>query len=81
MRALLENEWTIFGIALVASVLTAVLTFTAANAVLVFLVSAVALATLASVVGGATEQLGNYMGPGATCQSYSSVSSLCRPDW
>ena len=62
MRALLKNEWTIFVIALVASLLTAILTFTAANVVLVFLVSAVALATLASVVGQATEQLGNYMG-------------------
>ncbi len=76
MRALLKNEWTIFGIALLASILAAILTFAAANAVLVFLVSAVALATLASVVGQATEQLGNYMGPGATGVLQSAIGNL-----
>jgi Ca2+:H+ antiporter len=76
MRALLKNEWTIFGIALFASILTAILTFTAANAVLIFLVSAVALAILASVVGQATEHLGNYMGPGATGVLQSAIGNL-----
>ena len=76
MRALLKNEWTIFGFALAASLLTAILTFTAANSVLVFLVSAVSLATLASVVGQATEQLGNYMGPGATGVLQSAIGNL-----
>ena len=76
MRALLKNEWTIFGIALAASVLTAILTFTMANVVVVFLVSAVALATLATVVGQATEQLGNYMGPGATGVLQSAIGNL-----
>jgi Ca2+:H+ antiporter len=76
VRALLKNEWTIFIIALVASILTAILTFTAANAVLVFLISAIALATLASVVGQATEQLGNYMGPGATGVLQSAIGNL-----
>ena len=76
MRALLKNEWTIFGIALAASVLTAILTFTTANVVVVFLVSAVALATLATVVGQATEQLGNYMGPGATGVLQSAIGNL-----
>ena len=76
MRALLKNEWTIFGIALIASILAAILTFAAANAVVIFLVSAVALATLASVVGQATEQLGNYMGPGATGGLQSAIGNL-----
>jgi len=76
MGAWLKNEWNIFIIALAASVLTAILTFTAANAVLVFFISAVALATLASVVGGATEQLGNYMGPGATGVLQSAIGNL-----
>ena len=66
MSALLKNEWTTFAAAVVASVLTAVLTITRASSVVVFLISAVALAILAMVVGQATEQLGNYMGPGAT---------------
>jgi len=66
MRALLKNEWTIIFFALVASILTAILTFTHANAVLTFSLGAISLATLAIVVGGATEQLGNFLGPGAT---------------
>lgn len=76
MRALFKNEWTIFGFALAASILTAILTFAVANAVLVFLISAIALATLATVVGQATEQLGNYMGPGATGVLQSAIGNL-----
>lgn len=76
MSGLLKNEWTIFVTALIASILTAVLTFVGANPVLVFLISAVSLATLASVVGQATEQLGNYMGPGATGIIQASVASM-----
>jgi Ca2+:H+ antiporter len=76
IRNLLKNEWTTFFVALVASVFTAVLIFAHANAVLTFIVSAVALATLASVVGEATEQLGNYMGPGATGVLQSAIGNL-----
>ncbi len=76
MSNLLKNEWTIFGIALAASILTAILTFASTDAVVIFLVSAVALATLASVVGQATEQLGNYMGPGATGVLQSAIGNL-----
>src|SRR5829696_3285688 len=76
MSNLLKNEWTIFVIALIASILTGVLTFAGTNAVLVFLISAVALATLATVVGHATEQLGNYLGPGPTGVLQASVASM-----
>ena len=76
MSTLLKNEWTIFVVALIASILTGVLTFAGANAVLVFLISAVALATLATVVGHATEQLGNYLGPGPTGVLQASVASM-----
>ena len=76
MSALLKNEWTIFIAALTASLLTAVLTFARASAVFVFLVSAIALAVLAMVVGQATEQLGNYMGPGATGILQASIASM-----
>lgn len=76
MSNLLKNEWTIFGVALAASILAAILTFASVNAVVVFVVSAVALATLASVVGQATEQLGNYMGPGATGVLQSAIGNL-----
>ncbi len=76
MSGLLKKEWTIFVVALVASILTAVLTFTGVSPTFVFLVSAIALATLASVVGQSTEQIGNYLGPGPTGILQASVASL-----
>jgi Ca2+:H+ antiporter len=76
MRVLLKNEWTIPGLALAASILTAVLSFTRIGAAVVFLVSAIALASLAMVVGQATEQLGNYLGPGATGVLQASIASM-----
>lgn len=76
MRALLENEWTIIVIAFIASILTGVLTLTGANTVLAFVISAVALAILATVVGQATEQLGNYLGPGAAGIVQASIASM-----
>ena len=76
MSALLKNEWTRFLAALAASILTAVLTFTHASSGSIFLISALALAILAMVVGQATEQLGNYMGPGATGIMQASIASM-----
>jgi Ca2+:H+ antiporter len=76
MSRLLKSEWTVFVVALVAAILTAALTFLHANAVLIFLVSAIALAMLASLVGQATEQLGNYLGPGPTGILQASVASM-----
>ena len=76
MQKLLKNEWTTFVGAMLASILTWVLTATHANSVLTFVVSAVALATLATVVGHATEQLGNYLGPGATGILQAAVGNL-----
>src|SRR5512147_311794 len=76
MRTLLKSEWTIVVIAFLASLLTGVLTLTGANTVLAFVISAVALATLATVVGQATEQLGNYLGPGATGIVQASIASM-----
>ena len=76
MSALRKNGWTTFAAALAASILTAILTFTRTGAVVVFLISAMALAILAMVVGQATEQLGNYMGPGATGILQASIASM-----
>ena len=76
MRALLENEWMNFIIALVAGMLTAVFRFTHLNAALTFLFSAISLAVLALVVGQATEQLGNYLGPGATGIVQATIASM-----
>lgn len=61
---------------MLASILTGVLISTHANTVLTFIVSAVALATLAIVVGHATEQLGNYLGPGPTGVLQSAIGNL-----
>jgi Ca2+:H+ antiporter len=76
MQKLLKNEWTTFAGAMLASILTWILTATHANSVLTFVISAVALATLATVVGHATEQLGNYLGPGATGILQAAVGNL-----
>jgi len=76
MQKLLKNEWTTFAGAMLVSILTGILISIHANSVLTFIISAVALATLATVVGHATEQLGNYMGPGATDVLQSAIGNL-----
>jgi Ca2+:H+ antiporter len=52
--------------AVVASLAAGAVTLVKANPILAFAVSAIALALLATVVGTATEQLGEHLGPGAT---------------
>lgn len=54
------------GLAVTISVAAGVLSAISAGPVLTFVVSAAALALLATVVGSATENLGNRLGPGAT---------------
>ena len=76
MQNLLKNEWTIFIGAMLASAVTGLLISTHANSVVTFIISAVALATLATVVGHATEQLGSYLGPGATGVLQSAIGNL-----
>ena len=76
MRALLQNDWTSFVVALSAAILTAIFRFTHLNAALIFLFSAISLAVLALVVGQATEQLGNFLGPGATGIIQASIASM-----
>ena len=76
MRALIENEWLPFIIALVAGILTAMFRFAQLNAALTFLFSAISLAILAIVVGQATEQLGTFLGPGATGIIQASIASM-----
>lgn len=63
-------------IALVASILAAVLTRLHINPVLLFVVCGVALAMLAATVGQATEQLGGKLGPGATGVLQSALGNL-----
>src|SRR5690349_25022599 len=63
-------------IALVASVVSGILTAAGANAILTFVVAAAALATLAALVGEATEQFGAYLGAGATGVLQSALGNL-----
>jgi Ca2+:H+ antiporter len=63
-------------VAVVATVLSGILTVVGASSVLTFLVSAIALAALASLVGDGTEQLGTRLGPGATGVLQSGLGNL-----
>jgi Ca2+:H+ antiporter len=76
MAALTRNQRLTLMVALFAGVLTGVLTAIAADPVVVFIVSGVGLASLASVVGMATEQLGERLGPGATGVLQSALGNL-----
>lgn len=63
-------------VAVVASLLSGLLTALHASSVLTFLASAVALAALASLVGDGTDQLGERLGPGATGVLQSGLGNL-----
>ena len=76
MRSLIESEWLNFGIALVAGILTAIFRFAHLSPSLTFFFSAISLAVLALVVGQATEQLGNFLGPAATGIIQASIASM-----
>lgn len=64
------------GLAVALSMTAGVLSATSAGPVLTFVVSAAALALLATVVGSATENLGNRLGPGATGVLQSALGNL-----
>lgn len=61
-----KKEKSIFFVCLIITVIAGFFHYSHANAVLSFAVTAGALALWAMIVGNATEQLGNYIGPGAT---------------
>src|SRR5207237_9096205 len=65
-RSMVRREKIIIGLCVLFTLLSGVLHFASANAVLAFAVTAGALALLAVIVGDATEQLGSRLGPGAT---------------
>src|SRR5690348_10337856 len=76
MSRLKRNEQIIFAVAIVVSILSGFLHFTNAGSVIVFISAAIALAALAAMVGAATEQLGERMGPGATGVLQSALGNL-----
>ncbi len=62
--------------AFVFSALSGIFTALSLNAILIFVVAGAALALLAALVGQATEQLGSYMGSGATGVLQSAFGNL-----
>lgn len=71
-----RKDLIVGSVAVLATVVSAVLEFTGANQVGIFVATAVALASLASVVGVATDQLGTRLGPGATGVIQSALGNL-----
>lgn len=63
-------------VAVLATVASAALRITGASQIVIFVTTAVALASLASVVGEATEQLGTRLGTGATGVIQSALGNL-----
>ncbi len=76
MRAIERRQWLTFAIAALASVLSGILNAAHGSAVPAFIVSAIGLAALAAIVGQATEQLGERLGPGATGVLQSALGNL-----
>src|SRR5579875_669355 len=76
MPRLARNDAITLTIAVVASVLAGLLSLAGAGSVITFIVTGVALATLAAIVGIATEALGARLGPGATGVLQSALGNL-----
>lgn len=76
IAVLSRGNWFMLTSSFILSVLAGLLTLLHANAVLVFGISGAALALLAALVGQATEQLGAYMGSGATGVVQSALGNL-----
>jgi Ca2+:H+ antiporter len=71
-----KKEKILIAAALLVTIVAGVLHYSHANAVVAFAVTAGALATLAMIVGDATEQLGSRLGPGATGVLQSALGNL-----
>ncbi len=71
-----KKEKTIIFVSIATTFIAGFLHFSHANAVLGFAITAGALALLAMIVGTATGQLGNHMGPGATGILQSALGNL-----
>lgn len=71
-----RKDWLMLLGSLAISLLACFLTIFQANAVVIFIISGVALAFLAALVGQATDQLGSYLGSGATGVLQSALGNL-----
>src|SRR5438105_375575 len=70
------KERVTIAVAALATVGTLALKAVGADSVIVFILSAVALASLASLVGDGTDQVGNRLGSGATGVLQSALGNL-----
>ena len=70
------KERVTFAVALLGGISAGILHFSHATPLLVFFVAAIALAALASIVGDATDQLGQSLSPGATGVLQSALGNL-----
>lgn len=71
-----RREWLVIAATFIISILAGILTALQANAVLIFIVAGVALALQAGLVGQATDQIGSYLGAGATGVLQSALGNL-----
>jgi Ca2+:H+ antiporter len=77
MSLISRNQRIIMTVALVATILSGILHFSQVGGdVLAFIIAGVGLATLAAVVGEATDQLGERLSPGATGVLQSAIGNL-----
>src|SRR5437868_12123582 len=76
MGALARSERITLGLAIAGTLATGVLSTLGVTPVVVFVVAGLALAVLAALVGDATEQLGERLGPGATGVLQSGLGNL-----
>lgn len=76
MSAFSRKDLITLAVALVCGVAAGALHYGGLGSVLTFVVAGAALAALASVVGAATEQLGERLGPGATGVLQSALGNL-----
>ena len=76
MSAFARKDWLIIAAAVAATAISGLLTLLSSNAVAVFVIAGIALAALAAIVGSATEQLGGWLGPGATGVLQSALGNL-----
>lgn len=71
-----RREWLTIALTFVISILAGILSAFQANAVIIFIVAGVALALQAGLVGQATDQIGSYLGAGATGVLQSALGNL-----
>ena len=71
-----RRQWLVIAATCIISIVAGILAGLQVNAVLIFIVAGVALALQAGLVGQATDQIGSYLGAGATGVLQSALGNL-----